>query len=108
VRSLKARWRHYVKVKKPQNIKRSNAKVSPKDVREFFERIGPNIEDIPASTSLIMMKATSRIIQVWRRPFCWWLQVSGDSREPQQNLILHDVLYQVGVKFSHYCTGTVP
>jgi hypothetical protein len=38
-----------VKVKKPQNIKRSNANVSPKDVSEFFERIGPNIKDIPAS-----------------------------------------------------------
>lgn len=49
VRSFKGRWRHRVKVRRPRNIKRSRAKVSHKDVKEFFERIGPNLKDIPPS-----------------------------------------------------------
>ncbi len=38
-----------MKVKKPRNIKRSRAKVSPTDVKDFFERIRPNLVDIPPS-----------------------------------------------------------
>ncbi len=35
-----------MKVRKPTNIKRSWAKVSPATVRAFFERIRPNLEGI--------------------------------------------------------------
>jgi hypothetical protein len=46
VRNFRQRWRHRVKVRKPTNIKRSRAKVSPATVRAFFERIRPNLEGI--------------------------------------------------------------
>jgi hypothetical protein len=36
-----------VKVKKPSNIKRSRAKVSPDDIKGFFERLKPNVEGVP-------------------------------------------------------------
>jgi hypothetical protein len=49
IRSFKSRWSHRVKVKKPRNIKRSRAKVSPADVTDFFDRIRPNLEGIPPS-----------------------------------------------------------
>lgn len=49
VRSFKDRWRHRVKVKKPSNIKRSRAKVSPDDLRGFFKRLKPNVEGVPAT-----------------------------------------------------------
>jgi transposase-like protein len=48
IRNFRRRWRHRVRVRKPTNIKRSHAKVSPADVRAFFERIQPNLEGIPA------------------------------------------------------------
>jgi len=38
IRSFKKRWIHRIKVKRATNIKRSRAKVSPADVRKFFER----------------------------------------------------------------------
>jgi hypothetical protein len=47
--SFKKRWSHCVRIKKPTNIKRSRAKVSPEDVRQFFTRVGPNLEGIPAT-----------------------------------------------------------
>ncbi len=47
IRSFKDRWRHRVKVNKLSNIKRSRAKVSPDDIKEFFERLKPNVEGIP-------------------------------------------------------------
>jgi hypothetical protein len=46
VRNFRQRWRHRVKVRKPTNIKRSRAKVSPATMRAFFERIRPNLEGI--------------------------------------------------------------
>jgi hypothetical protein len=36
-----------VKVKKPSNIKRSRAKVSPNDIKGCFERLKPNVEGVP-------------------------------------------------------------
>jgi hypothetical protein len=47
IRSFKDRWRHRVKVKKPSNIKRSKAKVSPDDIKGFFKRLKYNVEGIP-------------------------------------------------------------
>jgi hypothetical protein len=47
VRSFKKRWSHCVKVKRPTNIKRTRSKVSPQDLRNFFTRLGPNLENIP-------------------------------------------------------------
>jgi len=47
IRSFKERWSHRVKVKKPSNIKRSRAKVSPDDIKGFFERLKPNVEGVP-------------------------------------------------------------
>ncbi len=38
---------NYFKVWKPTNIRRSRAKVSPAAVRSFFEKIQPNLEDVP-------------------------------------------------------------
>ncbi len=38
IRSFKSCWSHRIKVKKPSNIKRSRAKVSPDDVRGYFDR----------------------------------------------------------------------
>lgn len=49
VRNFRSRWRHRVKVKKPSNIKRSRAKVSPKDLRAFFKHIKPNLEGVKAT-----------------------------------------------------------
>jgi hypothetical protein len=40
---------HRVRVRKPSNIKRSRAKVSPEVVRGFFGRLQPNLEGIPAT-----------------------------------------------------------
>lgn len=48
VRNFRKRWRHMVRVRKPTNIKRSRARVSPAVVRDFFERIKPNLEGIPS------------------------------------------------------------
>jgi hypothetical protein len=47
IRSFQKRWSHRVKVRRPSNIKRSRAQVSPADIRGFFERLGPNLEGIP-------------------------------------------------------------
>jgi hypothetical protein len=46
VDNFRRRWRHRVKVRKPTNIRRSRAKVSPADVRAFFQRVAPNLEGI--------------------------------------------------------------
>lgn len=47
IRNFQKRWSHMVKVRKPRNIKRSRAKVSPEAIRSFFERLSPNLENIP-------------------------------------------------------------
>jgi hypothetical protein len=49
VRLFQKRWSHRIKIRKPRNIKRSRAQVSPKIVSEFFVRLGPNLQDIPPS-----------------------------------------------------------
>lgn len=49
VRSFQRRWSHKVKVRKPTNIKRCRAKVSPEIVREYFSNLQPNVEGIPPS-----------------------------------------------------------
>ncbi len=46
VANFRRRWRHRVKERKPKNIKRSRAKVSPAAVRAFFEQIRPNLEGV--------------------------------------------------------------
>ena len=43
IRHFRTRWAHRVKMRKPTNIKRSRAKVSPENVRAFFQRIGPQL-----------------------------------------------------------------
>jgi len=43
------RWRHEIKLRKPTNIKRSRARVSPASIREFFTRIRPHLEAVPAT-----------------------------------------------------------
>jgi transposase-like protein len=48
VRSFTRRWRHKVKVKKPSNIKRSRAKISPQILREFFAHLTPNLDGVTA------------------------------------------------------------
>jgi hypothetical protein len=47
IRHFRVRWAHRVKVRKPTNIKRSRAAVSPQQVRDFFLRMGPNLEGVP-------------------------------------------------------------
>ena len=47
IKLFKKRWSHRVKVRRPTNIKRSRAKVSPKDLRDFMTRIEPSLEGIP-------------------------------------------------------------
>jgi hypothetical protein len=49
VRSFTRRWRHKVKVKKPSNIKRCRAKVSPQMLKDFFANLTPNLEDVDAA-----------------------------------------------------------
>ncbi len=49
IRNFQERWQHKVKLKRPTNIKRSRAKVSPANVREFFARLTPNLEGILAT-----------------------------------------------------------
>jgi hypothetical protein len=49
VRSFTRRWRHKVKVKKPSNIKRCRAKVSPQILRDFFVNLTPNLEGVVAA-----------------------------------------------------------
>jgi hypothetical protein len=49
VRLFQKRWSHRVKIRKPRNIKRSRAAVSPKIIRAFFHRHQPNLEGIPPS-----------------------------------------------------------
>ena len=34
-------------MRRPTNIKRSRAKVSAKDIKEFMERVKPNLEGVP-------------------------------------------------------------
>jgi hypothetical protein len=54
VRSFRGRWSHRVKIRKPTNIRRSRAKVSPEEVTAFINRIRPNLEgalDIISSTT---------------------------------------------------------
>jgi hypothetical protein len=47
VRSFRGRWSHRVKIRKPTNIRRSRAKVSPEEVTAFINRIRPNLEGVP-------------------------------------------------------------
>jgi hypothetical protein len=49
VRKFRHRWGARVKTRRPTNIKRSRAKVSPDAVRKFFEQIAPNLEGVPPS-----------------------------------------------------------
>jgi transposase len=49
VDNFRKRWSHRVKVKKPTNIKRSRAAVSPQTIRNFFEHLGPNVEGVPGT-----------------------------------------------------------
>jgi hypothetical protein len=46
IRNFRRRWSHRVKVRKPKNIKRSRARVSPEEVRDFFQRMRPNLEGV--------------------------------------------------------------
>lgn len=46
---FRKRWAHRIKLRKPTNIKRSRAKVSPALIKEFFARLQPNLQDIPPS-----------------------------------------------------------
>jgi hypothetical protein len=48
VRKFKQRWSHRVKVRRPTNIKRSRAKISPDTVRAFHAQIAPNLEGVPS------------------------------------------------------------
>lgn len=49
IRGFQKRWSHRVKIRRPRNIKRSRAAVSPKIIRAFFARLGPNLEGVPPS-----------------------------------------------------------
>lgn len=49
IRKFTKRWRHEVKVRKPANIKRSRAQVSPETVRSFFARLAPNLDGVEAA-----------------------------------------------------------
>lgn len=49
VRLFQQRWSHRVKLKKPTNIKRARAKVSPQIVREYFEHLQPELAGVPPS-----------------------------------------------------------
>lgn len=49
VRAFQKRWSHRVKLKKPTNIKRSRAKVSPEIIREYMAHLQPELEKVPAS-----------------------------------------------------------
>jgi transposase-like protein len=46
VRNFQKRWKHRVVVKKPTNIKRSRAQVSPSTIREFFTHLTPTMEGV--------------------------------------------------------------
>jgi len=43
------RWRGEVRLKRPTNVRRSRAEVSPTIVRAFFERIRTHLEGVPAT-----------------------------------------------------------
>jgi len=43
------RWAHRVKLKRPTNIKRTRAAVSPQIIRDFFTRVEPNLQGVPPS-----------------------------------------------------------
>jgi hypothetical protein len=47
--SFQKRWSHKVKLRRPRAIKRSRAAVSPQIVRDFFEKLGPNVTGILAT-----------------------------------------------------------
>lgn len=49
VRLFLKRWSHKIKLRRPKNIKRSRASVSPRIIRDFFTRAAPNLEGIPAT-----------------------------------------------------------
>lgn len=46
VRSFQKRWAHKVKLKKPTNIKRCRAAVSPEIVKAYFANLQPNVEGL--------------------------------------------------------------
>jgi len=46
IKNFRRRWAHWIKFSKPTNIKRSRAAVSPRQVRDFFMRMGPNLEGV--------------------------------------------------------------
>lgn len=49
IRGFRERWKGEVRLKKPTNIKRSRAMVSPAIIREFMGRLEPNLQDVPPS-----------------------------------------------------------
>lgn len=49
VRNFQRRWAHRVKVKKPRNIKRSRGNVSPTIIKDFLERLKPQVQGVPAT-----------------------------------------------------------
>ncbi len=68
------RWNHEVKLRRPTNIKRSRARVSPQIIQDFFARAGPNLEGIPAShiinydeTNLQVPKPLSKYVSLYSR-----------------------------------------
>ena len=46
VYNFQQRWKDKIKIRKPTNIKRSRAKVSPEKVRSFFTHLAPNLENV--------------------------------------------------------------
>lgn len=49
VRKFRDRWADRIKMRKPTNIKRNRAKVSPDTVRAFFNEIARSLEGVPAA-----------------------------------------------------------
>jgi hypothetical protein len=49
IRQFQKRWSHRVKIRKPRNIKRSRAAVSPSIISAFYARLGRNLDGLPPS-----------------------------------------------------------
>ncbi len=92
VLSFQWRWRHKVKVKRPSDIKRSRAQVSPEIVQEFFTNFELNLAGVTAAHFLTRTSPGSKMTLELRMHFSLGIVILQAGPQQQQAGLFHYVL----------------
>jgi hypothetical protein len=85
-----------LKVRKPANIKRARAKVSPENIRAFIKRLTPNMEGVKAYNVFNYDESPFRDDPAAEDAFFPVKEALRKGPEPQQDALFCYVLLQVG------------